>query len=273
MIAVEIPELGATLQLASSYKDLQGKDAARLVRSVYASPMDMGAKYALLQKLMVAPEQVWKALEEEENREQLWRLIQTLDWVWKGPEVRPLAFLKVRGKELFLPDENLHHITTAEFVVATAHLMGFWSAKDQRDGLSSLAKFIATIARPKPDVLTRIRKRPDHPDPREAYSTLRTEFRAAAIQKTDPIAQILIAQWFNNAANRLLKTFGMASADPEAAAITQGAFVQDWERQIVKVAETGVYGRYDDVMTRPVTDVLTYIDLKNDESRKSNSTS
>lgn len=273
MIAVEIPELGAVCPLASSYSDLTGKNAVDLVREAYANPLDPAAKYRLLKKLMDAPEHVWKALEEEENREQLWRLIQTLDWIWKGPEVRPVAFLKVKGKALYLPDENLYQVTTAEFVVATAHLMGFWSAKDQAAGLHSLAKFVATIARPKPDVLTRMRKPAGNGDPREAYSTLRAELRAAAIQKTDPIAQILIAQWFNNAANRLLKVFGMASADPEAAAITQGAFVQDWERQIVKVAETGVYGRYDEVMARPVTDVLTYIDLKNDESRKSNSTS
>lgn len=271
MITVEIPELGAVCSLANSYADLTGKNAVALVRAVYTNPVDMGAKYTLLKKLMDAPEQVWKALEAEENRDQLWRLIQTLDWIWKGPEVRPLAFLKVRGKTLHLPDENLHWLSTAEFVVATAHLMGFWAAKDNQEGLANLAKFVATIARPKPDVLTRIRKPADNGDPRETYSTTKSDLRALAIQKTDLIAQILLAQWFNNAANRLLKSFGMVSADPEAPAISQGAFVQDWERQIVKVAETGVYGRYDDVMARPISDVLTYIDLKNDETRKSNS--
>lgn len=271
MIAVEIPELGAVCQLANSYADLTGKNAVSLVRAVYTNPLDMAAKYALLKKLMDAPADVWKALEAEENRDQLWRLIQTLDWIWKGPEIRPLAFLKVKGKTLFLPDENLYWLSTAEFVVATAHLMGFWSAKDNAEGLASLAKFVATIARPKPDVLTRIRKPADNGDPREAYSTPKADVRALVIQKTDLVAQIMIAQWFNNAANRLLKTFGMVNADPDAPAISQGAFVQDWERQIVKVAETGVYGRYDDVMSRPISDVLTYIDLKNDEIRKQNS--
>ena len=44
-------------------------------------------------------------------------------------------------------------------------------------------------------------------------------------------------------------------------------FVQDWERQIIKVAESPVFGGYDQVMAPPLADVLSYIELKNDEMR------
>jgi hypothetical protein len=127
---------------------------------------------------------------------------------------------------------------------------------------------MATIARPKPDVIDRIRHRAPGQDPREEYHQGRCDLRAKHFAKTDLATMIMAAQWFNNAANRLLGMYGMGGGDPDAAPISQGIFVQDWERQIVRVAESQVYGNYDQVMARGLPDVLAYIELKNDEMRR-----
>lgn len=267
MIKVRIPELGAECQLVSSYDDLKNRDVIKLVRMVYLNPANIASKVALLRELFIAPENVWFQLEQKENHDQVWRLLETLDWVWKGPQHRPAPFLRIKGKSFFLPDENLYTLNTAEFVIATAHLIGFHSAKDDGAALQSLSSFMATIARPKPDVLQRI-KNQDNVDPRENYNSIRAERRAVHFGKVDLVTKIMIAQWFNNAANRLLTQYGMTSGDPDAAPISQGLFVQDWERQVVKVAQSTVYGNYDKVMGRPITDILAYIDIKNEEIRK-----
>lgn len=267
MRKVEIPELGAECQLISGYEDLRKKDLVRLVRMAYLMPSNVSVKIELLRKLFVAPPIVWEHLESPENHDQVWRLLQTLEWVWKGPEYRPLSFLRIRGKEYMLPDQQLYQVGTAEFVIATAHLIGFYTAKDDACAMISLAKFTSTIARPKPDVLHRLRKG-NEADPREEFNSIRCDRRALMFTKVDLVAQIMIAQWFNNAANKLLDQYGMKGGDPAAAPISQGIFVQDWERQVVRVAESQVYGNYDKVMERPLTDILAYIELKNDEIRR-----
>lgn len=268
MKRVTINELNISCSLVSSYDDLKKKDIIGLVRKAYLNPLSMETKVALLRELFIATDRVWELLERKENHDQVWRLIQTLDWVWKGPEYRPIQFIRIRGKSYHLPDEQLHKLGTAEFVIATAHLMGFHNAKDDSAAVSSLAKFMATIARPKPDVMERIRAGRGNGDPREEYNSDRCDRREKQFLKVDLVTQILTAQWFNNAANKLLAAYGMAGGDPDAAPISQGIFVQDWERQVVKVAEGRVFGGYDQVMERPLADVLAYIELKNDEIRR-----
>lgn len=273
MKKVRIDELDADCQLVDNYADLRKRgDVTALVRAAYLNPLSVEVKLELLRKLFQAPERVWEQLEREENHGELWRLISLLDWVWKGPEVRPVDWLRIRGKNCLLPDENLYELVAAEFVIATAHLIGFWTAGNDAQGAESLAKFCATIMRPKKDVLERMRQPFDFAqgDQREVFNSAKVENRWKHYLKIDLVTQILIAQWFNNASNRMLKRFGMAGGGDDEAIINQGIFVQDWERQIVKVAESQVYGNYDAVMQRSISDVLSYIDLKNDEIRRQN---
>lgn len=267
MKKVEIPELGVECKLVSGYEDLKKKDLLRLVRKAYLMPTDISVRIELLRELFIAPKLVWDQLERPENHDQLWRLLETLTWVWKGPEYRPFQFLRIRGKNYFLPDESLYQLGTAEFVIATAHLIGFHTAKDDAIAVKSLAKFTSAILRPKADVLERIRNgRGD--DPRETFNSSKCDRRSVMFEKVDLVTQIMIAQWFNNAANKMLSQYGMISGNPDAAPISQGIFVQDWDRQVVRVAESQVYGSYDKVMERPLTDVLSFIELKNDEIRR-----
>ncbi|WP_342086100.1 hypothetical protein [Dyadobacter sp. OTU695] len=264
MKRVFVEELKAGCQLCDSYQDLKGKEIIPLIRAVYLQPHSPEAKLALLKSLFFCPEQVWEQLQRPENRAELWRLVGTLDWILKGPEFRPVASVKLKGREFLLPDSDLHQLGTAEFVVATAHLIAFYNAKEKT--AAHLAKFMATIARPKPGVMERF-KSDQKADPREAYDSAKCDARAQLFEKCDLVTMITTAQWFNNAANRMLAMFGMVSGDPDAAPISQGIFVKDWERQIIKVAESPVFGGYDQVMARPLADVLGYIELKNDEIR------
>lgn len=264
MKRVFVEELKAGCQLYDSYQDLKGKDIIPLIRAVYLQPHSMEAKLSLLKSLFACPAEVWEQLQRRENRDELWRLVGTMDWILKGPEFRPVASVKLKGREYLLPDSDLHQLGTAEFVVATAHLIAFYNSTDKTP--AHLARFMATIARPKPSVMERF-KSEQKGDPREAYHSAKCDARAKLFEKCDLVTMITTAQWFNNAANRLLSIFGMASKDPDAAPISQGMFVQDWERQIIKVAESPVFGGYDQVMARPLADVLGYIELKNDEIR------
>jgi len=261
--------MDAECSLVSSYDDLKSRDMIKLVRLAYLNPLNVAVKLALLRQLFIAPENVWAQLEKPENHEQVWRLIQALQWVWKGPEFRPVPYLRIRGKNYLLPDADLHILGTAEFVIATAHLIGFHTSKSDAEAIENLAKFMATIVRPKPDVMERIRSSEESGDHREGYNSKKCDRRSAMFKKVDLVTQIMIAQWFNNAANKLLDQYGMRSAgDDDQPQITQGIFVQDWERQVVRVAESHVYGNYDKVMQRPLTDVLAYIEIKNEEIRR-----
>lgn len=253
MKRVFVEELKAGCQLCDSYQDLKGKEIIPLIRAVYLQPHSMEGKLALLESLFFCPVEVWEQLKAPQNRAELLRLVDSLDWILKGPEFRPLASVKIKGREYLLPDTDLHQLGTAEFVVATAHLIAFYNAKEKTP--AHLAKFMATIARPKPGVMERF-KTDRKGDPREAYDSAKCDARAQLFEKCDLVTMITTAQWFNNAANRMLALFGMASKDPDAAPITQGMFVQDWERQIIKVAESSVFGDYDQVMARPLADVL-----------------
>ncbi|WP_254562128.1 hypothetical protein [Dyadobacter diqingensis] len=270
MKKVFIQELDAHCQLVDSYTDLRKRgDVVAIVKAAYLNPLSIPVKLELLRKLFQAPPEVWYQLEQPENHDELWRLMSHLEWVWKGPEVKPLHFIRLRGKTFLLPDEDLFFLSTSEFVVATAHLIGFWTSKTDAQGAESLARFMATITRPKKDVMQRLKSK-DDPDQREVFSSVRTESRWKIFAKTDIVTQILVAQWFNNAGNRLLKRYGMTGGSGDDAMINQGVFVQDWERQIVKVAESQVYGNYDAVMSRSLPEVLSYIDLKNEEIRRQN---
>ncbi|WP_031527001.1 hypothetical protein [Dyadobacter crusticola] len=262
MKKVFIEELNATCAICDSFQDLKQKDMIGVIRAVYLNPHDWQAKISLLKALFSCPPEIWDLLQRPENHSQTWRLIQTMDWVLKGPEFRPVASVRLKGRDFLLPDNDLHQLGTAEFVVATAHLIGFYNAKEHH--ASHLAKFMATIARPKPGIMERLKKE-ENGDPREAYNSAKCDARARLFDKCDLVTMIVTAQWFNNAANRLLSLFGMASKDPDAAPIGPGVFVQDWERQVVKVAESHVFGGYDQVMARPLADVLAFIELKNDE--------
>lgn len=273
MKKVRIDELDADCQLVDNYADLRKRgDVVSLVRMAYMNPLSIEVKLDLLRKLFIAPERVWEQLEREENQPELLRLISHLDWVWKGPNVKPVEFIRIKGKNFLLPDENLYELSTAEFVVATAHLIGFWTSSTDFEGTGHLAKFCSTIVRPKKDVMERMRQPFDgaQGDKREAFNSAKAEMRWKHFLKVDIVTQILIAQWFNNACNQMLNRFGMAGGGDDTALINQGIFVQDWERQIVKVAESQVFGNYDNVMQRNVLDVLGYIDLKNDEIRRQN---
>lgn len=268
MKTVFIPELQVECRLVSNYTDLVLGNLFKLIRTAYLSPSDPAVRLQLLRKLFEAPEIVWKHLEAPENHEQVWRLLQSLDWIFKGPKFRPAEFLRIRGKKFLFPDQELHHLGTAEFVVATAHLIAFYNAKDDVTAIGNLVKFTATIARPKPDVMEQIRSGRDTGDQREAYNSAKSERREKLFGKVDLVTQIMTAQWFNNTANSMLSAYGMSGGDPDAAPISQGIFVQDWERQVVRVAESQVYGNYDKVMERPLADVLAFIELKNDEIRR-----
>jgi len=269
MKKVSIPELGLEGQLVSSYADLKNKDLLKVVRLAYLQPQNWHAKIRILRQLFTAPPAVWFQLEKPENRDQLWRLLQTMDWILKGPDFRPAEGVKIRGQVYLLPDTNLHQLKTAEFVVATAHLIGFHSAKTDAAAIESLAKFMATIARPKPGIMRRLGTGHPEQDPRETYNSVTCDKRAKSFEKIDLVTMIMTAQWFNNAANKMLSVYGMSGGgDADAAPISQGIFVQDWERQIVRVAESHVYGGYDQVMGRLLADVLAYIELKNDEARR-----
>lgn len=267
MKKVFILELDAECSLVSCYADLKNRDIIKLVRSVYLNPVDTAAKLALLRQLFTAPDSVWKQLEAPENHEQLWRLLNSLNWVWKGPQLRPVSSLRIRGRAYFLPDQDLYQLSTAEFVIGTAHLIGFHTATSDATAVDSLSKFVATIARPKPDVLERIRSKQENGDLRETFSAVKAERRGVLFDKVDLVTRILIAQWFNNAANQMLNRNG-TKGDDDGAPISQGIFVQDWERQVVRVAESQVYGNFDQVMQRPILDVLSYIEVKNDEIRR-----
>jgi hypothetical protein len=269
MKTVNVNETGEEFQLISCYADLRKRDVIKLMRLAYLNPLNVAVRLGLLRQLVNAPETVWAKLERHENHDQVLRLLQTLEWVWKGPDHRPIPFVRIRGKNFLLPDEDLHLIGTAEFVIATAHLIGFYSAKDDSKAKDCLAKFMATIIRPKPDVMERIRKE-GSADLREGYNSVKAERRIKLFAKVDLVTQIMIAQWFNNAGNRLMATYGMKSDDTDQAPISQGIFVQDWERQVVRVAQSQVYGNYDKVMERPLTDVLAYIEIKNEEIRTKN---
>jgi hypothetical protein len=262
---VFIEELKAGCSICDSFQDLKDKDVLALIRAVYLNPHDWEAKLSLLKSIFICSQEVWDLLLQPQNREQLWRLIGTMDWVMKGPEFRPVSSVRIKGRDFLLPDDNLHQIGTAEFVVATAHLIAFFN--DKEHNTAHLAKFMATIARPKPGVMERFKKE-ENGDPREAYNSAKCDARAKLFEKCDLVTMVVTAQWFNNSANRLLGLFGMVSKDPDAAPISQGAFVQDWERQVVKIAETPVFGAYDQVMARPLADILAYIDLKNDELKR-----
>lgn len=265
MKKVFIDELNVVCRLCTSYQDLKEKELIPLIREVYLQPHDWEVKTALLKSLFDCPPEVWHILTRKENRHHIWRLVGTLDWILQGPEYRPVASVRIKGREFLLPDTNLHQLGTAEFVVATAHLIGFYNAMEKTP--AHLAKFMATIARPKPGVMARF-KSEYNGDPREGYNSAICDARAALFEKCDLVTMITTAQWFNNAANRLLQLHGMGgSKDPDAAPISQGVFARDWERQIVKVAEGAVFGGYDQVMARPLADVLAYIELKNDEIR------
>lgn len=269
MRKVRIDELNADCLLVDSYADLKKRgDVTALARMAYLNPLNMEVKLELLRKLFIAPKNVWEQLERPENSEELHRLISHLDWIWKGPDIRPLNYIKIRGKAFLLPDDNLFELSTAEFVVATAHLIGFWTAASDVQGAESLSKFCATIIRPKKDVLALI-KLGSLGDKREEFNSMKCDNRSKFFLKIDVVTQILIAQWFNTACNRLLERFRMKASE-DSAMINQGIFIQDWERQIVKVAESQVYGNYDAVMQRNILDVMAYIDLKNDEIKKQN---
>lgn len=266
MKKITIKELGATCYLATSFEELEKTPAAlEAIKAVYMDPGNMAGKLALLRVCFKAPEKVWTALEAPNNRDELWRLLQHLDWVMAGPKTKPFPFLILNRKKYHLPDEDLTFLSTAEFVIATAHLIGFWTAaQNNQDGRESLARFMAVICRPGS---LRIGVS-DTGDKREVFHSVKAENRWKKFIKLDLATQLMVAQWFNNAANNCLKRFGMAGDGGDGDGASQALFVRDWEQQIIKVAESSVYGNYDNVMGRGVHDVLNYIALKRMEEEE-----
>src|SRR5690606_1977811 len=142
--------------------------------------------------------------------------------------------LILNSKKYHLPDEELTFLSTAEFVIATAHLIGFWTAaQNKQDGRESLARFMAVICRPGTLRINPLAGGSDTGDKRELFHSVKSENRWKKFYKMDLATQLMVAQWFNNAANNCLKRFAMAGSADDSSGASQALFVQDWEQQII----------------------------------------
>lgn len=266
MRKIAINETGMVGWLVEGYHELKPKSQIELLRLAYSNPKSEEVKLMVWGRLMQAPKEMKQLLKQPENRDELWRLLSWVDWVWLGPKALPLAWIKIRGKKYCLPDEYLTRITVGEFVVATAHLIGFGAAKNDTEARRSMRLFIATIARPKPDALQQLRrdKASWNGDPREAYNTYRCEQRAELFGRLSEAEAIGLMQWWNMAVTRLLKQYGLVSDESdETTSLSQGQFVRDWQKEVVMVAKNRAIGEtIDKVYARSIHEFFAYVNVE-----------
>ena len=272
MKKVVVNETGEIGQLVEGYHELKPRAQLALIRLAYSNPQSWEVKLLVLKELFEANPLVIDLLERPENHEELWRLIQHLDWVWVGPKTLPISVLKLRGKKYYLPDEALTYVSVGEFIVATAHLIGFSTALNEADARRSLRLFLATICRPKPDVLQQLRrdKAAWNGDLREEYNTYRCEQRAENFGRVNEELGIGLVQWWNHAVTRLLKQHGLlGKADEETTSVLQGEFVRDWQKDVVLVAKSRVIGEtIDKVYARSIDEFFGYVNVKRELETK-----
>lgn len=266
MRKIKINETGMTGFLPEGYHELSSSSQIQLLKLAYSNPRSWEVKVDIWQRLMQGPKELKEILKRPENRDELWRLMGFLDWVWVGPTVLPIRYFKIRGKKYSLPNQDLSWITVGEFIVATAHLIGFSTAKDEAEARKSLGSFLATICRPKPDVMQQLRRNKAqwNGDPREEYNTYRCERRQELFGRVEESTAIGIMQWWNHAVTHLLKLHGLLDEkSDEVSVVSQGEFVRDWQKDVVLIAKKRVIGEtIDKVYSRGIHEFFGFVNVE-----------
>lgn len=252
--------------LATSYADLSRKGMLEVLKLAYCSPRTPETELRIWSLVFVAPPEIKKMLLQPLHRSELLRLLEQIEWVWKtGIEQRPLESFRLKATTYCLPDEDLRLVTTGEFITAITYLLAFSTPSgDDSQKADFLARFMATICRPKLSMASRLKrdKTQWNGDQREAFSSYRIDARAGRFRSVDLSIQVAIMQWFLAAVGRAERLYNMPVPEKSDAPIALGSFVQDWEKTVHGLAREGNFGPYDAVMERSIHDVLAYLEIR-----------
>lgn len=263
--------------IAQNYIDLPKRIAQEVVLIAYTQPKNWENRLEVWDRVFFCKPEVREILTHPDRIDELLRLLEFTEWAWSGGfEKRPLEYFWPKGntRRFYLPDENLQHVSTGEFITATAYIVAFAAGgSSEAEKFSLLNRFVATICRPRVSVVQRLtnKKVTAGTDIREPFNSYQVDARAEKYIKPLHLSiHVMVLEWFLTVTQRVQAQYGMiASEDESQSAILQvGLFVRDWEQTVHDLAHAGNFGRYDDVMNRPIHDVLAWLELRKIEADK-----
>lgn len=260
--------------MAENYAELPKKVRQEVALIAYTMPKTWETRLEVWDRVFFAGRELREILTHPDRVSELLRLLDFTEWVWTGGfDKRPFEGITIGSARLWLPDENLQYVSTAEFVSATAYLIAFSAPlaaeSDHSEKWPLLDQFMACVARPRRSVVQRLTNRnkpatPHHPDDRrEPFSQHRIDRLATDVMSRVSLpTKIMVLQWFLAATKRMQDAYGMVGDDKADQPLQLGLFLRDWEQTIHELAKAGNFGRYDDVMNRPIHDVLAWLELR-----------
>lgn len=269
-LSVDDTDIRKEYRIAERYADLSPKTQMAVLRQAYTLEKCLMTRMAVFGLVCNMPRETRALLCEPEYQDHLQRLLDHVEWAWEsGVEQRPFSSFKLKGVTYCLPDEELQHVTTGEFVTAVAYLVAFSLDTGNSSQKSDyLNRFMATICRPKLSLAKRLMRDVIrfNGDEREPFSSYLTGKRTALFESIDLAKKISILQWFLSAVRKVETLYNMPVAEAGAAPLHLGSFVRDWELTVHSLAKEGNFGNYDAVMERSIHDVLGYLELKKQEN-------
>lgn len=185
---------------------------------------------------------------------QLWDLYESLKWMSNEPVTEPVvSSFKHNGTTYYLPAEKLWNASAIEFAIADEYYTQFADSKEP----DKLLFLLATLARPEDPDKPRHKKLEDKRIP--LMNREEAEERAQDLAGVDPAYIHIAFLYFTGCKKWIHDTYGqyIFNEDGESEKDPLG-----WWGTFMRLAETGVFGDFDETVQKPIHNILQYL-MKN----------
>lgn len=232
-----------------------------------------------------------RSAEVEHLHAQLYRIMETMGWLYKIEEIEKRVKRKTKTVQLktlawegtknyfpavktmsylFVAPDPFYSMSVAQYIAAFNAFRAYYESKNAND----LDRFFATLYLPERADFSHIRSNPDWDGRRpEKYNPNLTEYYAEVIKDISPGIKYGALLWFMNY-DKLLKT---GTIEVEGKEISLSALFKGGDSNneslgltgmLLNIAEEGTFGTMDEVMNRPLMDIYikmynNYLTIKN----------
>jgi len=169
-------------------------------------------------------------------------------------KTRPFDVLKIKGRHFIFPQENFSDTTSIEFAMANIFYLVFTNPKDDIQKLDSLYDLMAIFIRPRAEQRWLWKREKI----REAYDSKRAERTATFLHRNLPFGLTLaFLQWFEFTNNAFLERNKELLEGGDGRPLFFNG--EGWLAMLEDIAESRVFGDFDQVCTKPVHNIFMYL--------------
>ena len=251
--------------LPQSWTELPERERLAVFHLLLSDTHIVSAKVKILKKLLRFPLAVFNALTDEQVSD----LVDTLDWMQLTPDAAPLiASFEHKGIVYYLPKEKFMNGSALEYPMADDFLSRFGEKGDE----ATLLLLVATISREAKTDATSIEKTGDVRTPLSSRGEI--EARAARLKGLSVEAQTAVLLYFAGVRTYIHRIYAEylfeqptenIEGEIEVTSASGSGADFGWWGKYMEVAESQVFGNYDQVLQTNFHTICAYLVKKRKE--------